>query len=146
MKKALRLVVAATLSLIILLPIKSNSSKKKSVELVQPLIFDFKSQSSLDFISLLIRMNMFGGACYTFKETIKGWVKREDIPVLLLLLDSNEPCANVCSQFSSHLDQTPSTVGQEVLFIINGYITGRYPPGLNSTKNHLFDKQQVKIG
>jgi hypothetical protein len=49
------------------------------------------------------------------------------------LIDSEEPAAPVVSPLSSYwpFNQT-STVGNEALFLIHGYRTGHYPPGLSS--------------
>ncbi len=63
----------------------------------------------------------------------EGWITREDAGLLRQEIDSGEPAAPVVSPVSSYwpYNQT-STVGNEALFLLEGYRTGRYPPDLCS--------------
>jgi len=65
----------------------------------------------------------------------EGWVKEEDVPLLLDLLDSKESCPNQKSVKSSFWSEERSTVGNEAAWLIQAFRVGRFPPGLNSTNN-----------
>jgi hypothetical protein len=69
---------------------------------------------------------------YLFREPIKNWISKRDLPGLLALADSQEPCASVALQTSSVRNSQGSTLGQEALFLLEGYRTGEYPPAPNS--------------
>ena len=62
-----------------------------------------------------------------------NWIIHDDVQLLMQLIDSPDPAAPVVSPLSSYrpFDQT-STVGNEALFLIEGYRTGEYPPDLCS--------------
>ena len=100
--------------------------------------FDFQSQSPLELIETLkagaselkrrgIKFTNFGVA-----GTHYGWVRAQDIPALVALLDSNEPCQPVVSSFSSSLTYELSTVGHEAAYLIEGFRRGRYPLQVSS--------------
>jgi hypothetical protein len=63
------------------------------------------------------------------------WVSEEDIPILLDLLDSKVPCPNQTSASSSFIDVKRSTVGIEAAWLIHAFRVGRFPAGLNSTRD-----------
>lgn len=63
-----------------------------------------------------------------------GWIKDADLAALVGMLDSTEPCAGVINMFSSVIDTSTSTVGNEAAYLLEGYIVGRYPPRLVSTR------------
>jgi hypothetical protein len=69
---------------------------------------------------------------YIFREPIRNWVSRKDLPGLLALADSTEPCASVALTSSSVRNSKGSTLGQEALFLLEGYRSGQYPPAPNS--------------
>lgn len=66
-------------------------------------------------------------------EVPSGWITRDDAELLMHVIDSEEPAAPVVSPVSSYwpFNQT-STVGNEALFLIEGYRAGKYPPDLCS--------------
>jgi len=61
------------------------------------------------------------------------WITLHDAELLMQEIDSDEPAAPVVSPLSSYwpFNQT-STVGNEALFLLEGYRTGKYPPALCS--------------
>ena len=61
------------------------------------------------------------------------WITLHDAELLMKEIDSDEPAALVVSPISSFrpFNQT-STVGNEALFLLEGYRTGKYPPALCS--------------
>lgn len=63
----------------------------------------------------------------------RGWIKESDLPTLMGLVESTEPCANVMNMVSSVVDTTTSTIGNEAAYLIEGFRTGGYPPRLVST-------------
>lgn len=101
--------------------------RKSSVELFG---FDYMRQGPLELLDLLrnCEKNNWVSPFMSF-----GWVKESDLPALIELLDSTEPCANVQSLLSSYIDGSRSTVGNEAAYLIEGFRKDRYPPGLNST-------------
>jgi hypothetical protein len=69
---------------------------------------------------------------FTVERERTDWVQESDLPALFDLVDSEEPCAHVVSVYSSYLPLGRSSIGQEALFMIEGFRQGRYPPGLHS--------------
>jgi hypothetical protein len=63
----------------------------------------------------------------------EGWITLEHAGLLMQEIDSEEPAAPVVSPISSYwpCNQT-STVGNEALFLLEGYRKGTYPPDLCS--------------
>jgi len=56
-----------------------------------------------------------------------NYVKEKDLPYLVKLLDSNEPCAHAVSGFSSDSPSGNSTVGNEAAFLIESFWKRYYP-------------------
>ncbi len=69
---------------------------------------------------------------FIFREPIKNWVSQKDLPALLALADSREPCASVALGSSSVGNTHGSTLGDQALFMIESYQKGEYPPAPNS--------------
>ena len=69
---------------------------------------------------------------YIFHEPVKNWITRADLPALLALADSQEPCASIALEKSPVKNTQGSTMGQEALTLIEGLRVGQYPPGPNS--------------
>ena len=61
-----------------------------------------------------------------------GYVKESDLPFLVGLLDSKEPCAHVVSAGSSISVSGRSTVGHEAAYLIEGFWKRYYPTQLTS--------------
>jgi hypothetical protein len=61
------------------------------------------------------------------------WITLQDAVLLMKEIDSKDPAAPVVSPLSSYwpISET-STVGNEALFLLEGYRTGKYPPALSS--------------
>lgn len=60
------------------------------------------------------------------------YVKESDLPYLVGLLDSKEPCAHVLLSVSSYLPGGKSTVGHEAAYLIEGFWKRYYPTKLTS--------------
>ncbi len=99
--------------------------------------FAWQNDGPLDLLDLLRRRAEGASGpdsfFYTVHGTHVGWLRETDVPGLIKLLDTKDPCAHVVRTLSSYLPMTRSFVGQEALFLIEGYRRGRYPPHLHST-------------
>jgi hypothetical protein len=73
------------------------------------------------------------------------WITPHDAELLMLEIDSNAPAAPVVSPISSYwpFNQT-STVGNEALFLLEGYRTGKYPPALCSLYYFHPDRSEMR--
>jgi hypothetical protein len=90
--------------------------------------FRWQEEGPIAFLETLRRTQ----TVYTVDGVHVGWVKAQDAQRLVDLLDSSEPCAFVVSPYSSYIPPGRSFVGQEAVFLLEGYRAGRYPPGLHS--------------
>ncbi len=74
------------------------------------------------------------------------WITPRDAELLMQVIDSTEPAAPVVSPISSYwpVNQT-STVGNEALFLIEGYRAGHYPPSLCSLHYFKPDRSEVRM-
>lgn len=79
---------------------------------------------------------------YIFSHHLKNWVTEEDVPELLALLDSKEPCAGVMYEASGSVPGR-STVGDQAAFLVEGFRTRLYPPSLYSKP--LTDSQKADL-
>jgi len=63
----------------------------------------------------------------------QDWIKEKHVSKLILMINSKEPASPVVAVISSYypFNQT-STVGNEAMFLIEGFKIGRYPPSLCS--------------
>ena len=56
------------------------------------------------------------------------WIKKEHVPKLMNMIYSSEPAAPVMLQSSPHTPSDTSTVGNEAMFLIEGFKNKSYPP------------------
>ena len=61
-----------------------------------------------------------------------GWIRDEDIALLMTHLDSQARCAHVKVGISSHDPSGFITEGTQAAFLIEGFRRGNYPPELDS--------------
>jgi len=75
-----------------------------------------------------------------------GWITLHDAELLMQEIDSEDPAAAVVSPISSYwpFNQT-STVGNEALYLIEGYRSGKYPPALCSVYYFKPDRSEVRL-
>ena len=92
---------------------------------------DLSKIKPLDFLSAL-KAARLSTPEVLIQGKIKNWITKNDLPALLALTDSTEPCASVALISSSVYNGEGSTVGQEALYMIEGCRAGAYPPALNS--------------
>jgi hypothetical protein len=102
--------------------------------------FDYASQGPLELLDLL---KTLGSSYWEAPILPFGWVKESDLPALIELLDSVEPCANVQNMLSSFIDAKRSTIGNEAAYLIEGFRKDQYPPRLNSTRPFC-DSEEIK--
>jgi len=107
-----------------------------------PTDFDFQEAGPLEFIEYLKRKVTGPSVDVAIKGTHEGWILESDIPALIDLLDSAEPCSAVSMFYSSRIARQPSTVGREAAFLIAGFRSdversgyGGYPPSLQSARS-----------
>lgn len=90
------------------------------------------SFEKIDPLEFLHSLEKSKGVITTIGFASEGWIKPEHIDELIKLVDSKKPCAAVVSALSSYLPPEGSTVGNEAMFLIEGYKSGKYPPALYS--------------
>ncbi|MDX1997946.1 MAG: hypothetical protein SF066_09530 [Thermoanaerobaculia bacterium] len=107
--------------------------------------FAWQKKGPLEFLEMLRSHSLapWEGPGFVVEGRHFGWVTIEDVPKLMGLLDSEEPCSGVVSVLSSWLPTEASTVGQEALFLIEGFRSGFYPPRLASQR-YSRSKEEVR--
>ena len=103
--------------------------------------FPWMSEGPLEFLKELRRKRPLRQ--YLLYGTHVGWIRESDLEALVQLVGSREPCDHVVSSVSSRLPDSRSFVGQEALFLIEGYRTGRYPPRLHSIGFYQEKKDEI---
>lgn len=103
----------------------------------------FSTHGPMDFLDDL-RMHPL--VPVTVLDIPDGWITKGDVALLMQEIDSEDPAAPVISPLSSYwpFNQT-STVGNEALFLIEGYRTGKYPPRLCSLYYFRPDRSEVRL-
>jgi hypothetical protein len=102
---------------------------------------DWQTMRPLD---LLARLRAHPTAnVYTLLGRRERWVSEEDLPELIGLVDSRDPCPHVVSVYSSYLPRERSFVGQEALFLVEGYRQGYYPPALHSRGFYSTNRESI---
>lgn len=110
---------------------------------------DWKKEP-FEFLAFLIRQHDRGSVTVTLGDAPKGWIRKEHIGLLVLLLDSKEPCASVYPGRSSEVipgskGVKPSTVGREAAYLIASYRHGLFPMSGTDVSCHLeFDLNEIK--
>ena len=94
--------------------------------------FDWSHGDPIAFLAYLHAQRNDPCPTVVVADVPSDWLKKEHIPKLENMLESQEPCANVHSIYSSFRDCRISTVGHEAAFLIDGFRKGRYPPRMNS--------------
>jgi hypothetical protein len=102
----------------------------------------FQSHTPMDFLNDL---RMHPREQVMVLDVPEGWITLQDAELLMQEIDSPEPAAPVVSPISSYwpFNQT-STVGNEALFLLEGYRAGRYPPTLCSLYYFKPDRTEVQ--
>lgn len=91
-------------------------------------IFNWQQNGPLEFLAFLQTSDPEGsaGACWVTCKHV-GWVRREDVPKLIALLDSQATCRKVyASRLSTATGDLP-IVGLEALVMLESYRAGYYP-------------------
>lgn len=117
---------------IVLLPAKADDRHE----------FNFLENNAISLLNTL-RQESKGKTSLFIDTPVRGWVKESDIPALIALLDSDEPCMSVVQARSSYLPGL-STVGDEAALLINGFRNGFYPSELNSRKYSAAEKDILR--
>jgi len=103
----------------------------------------FRTHTPIDFLNDL---RMHPHQQVMVMDVPDGWITLQDAELLMQEIDSTEPAAPVVSPISSYwpFNQT-STVGNEALFLLEGYQTGTYPPSLCSLYYFNPDRGEVLL-
>lgn len=104
---------------------------------------DYKSISPLEFLDIL---KQHPDSVYSAISAPDGWIKYEHVKELAKYVELEEPCARVVSDLSPYVPQKPSTVGNEAIFLIQGFLGRKYPPSLHSEGFTDRDAQWYKTG
>lgn len=115
---------------------------------------DWKKEP-FEFLAFLIRQHDRGAVMVTLNIAPRDWIKKEHIGLLMLLLDSKEPCAPVYSAASSGIPPgmpgvpgskavKSSTVGHEAAYLIASYRRGPYPNSVEVSSDLEFDLAEIK--
>ena len=106
----------------------SNTSINEEFSPTDP--FKWENLTPIEFLNYLKERQ--GTLLTIWEPAPRDWIKKEHIPKLMELIESNTPCAHTVAAISSCLPPPKSTIGDEAIFLIDGFIEGRYPPGLYS--------------
>ena len=111
--------------------------------------FDFAKKGPFEFIAHLIRQEERGVKRILVPDAPEGWIQERHLGLLVLLLDSDEPCASVGSMRSSRLptkeDSRTSTVGHEAAYLIESYRHGLFPKyAVNTSAGVNLDRAEMK--
>lgn len=119
--------------------------------MILPLIWSCQTSTTawtklapVEFINMLEQMAKEGDTTFFIlhKDVQTDWIKKEQLPEIVKLLDDKTPCANVTLDISSYLAPV-STVQTEAAYIIQGFRSGEYPPALNSNRFKI-DIDEIK--
>ena len=100
------------------LPLDSPSAASDLLRQITPVQF-------LESLKATAKADVFQ---YSLEKQVKNWVSKQDVPALLALVDSDEPCSSVALTCSNYYYNRTSTVGREAVFMLEGYRKGVYPP------------------
>jgi len=148
-KKCLIIIVAIFIFCDIFLAESNMESYKQDDD-----VFNFTLSSPEEFLEFLKKDIKKG--VYTFPNNSstsifqiinqppdENWIKPEHIPGLIKLMDSKEPCRPVMSIYSSKLPTELSTIGDEAIFLIQGFRKKRYPPEPNSRTYSPKERKEI---
>ena len=99
---------------------------------------DYSITSPVELLELLTK-EKYG--IYSPMSVPKDWITEDDVRELVKFVDSKKICASVVSPLSSYLPTGESTVGNEAIFLIEGFLQERYPPSLHS---EVFEKKNTE--
>ena len=103
---------------------------------------DWSKTDPIAFLEMLTRRP--NAPCW-LSQAPEGWIKKEHVEYLLRQINSPEPAAPVVSLFSSYDPrEETSTVGNEAMFLIEGFRKQRYPPGLCSVYHFKGDPDEFR--
>jgi hypothetical protein len=103
---------------------------------------DWSKTDPIAFLEMLTRRP--NAPCW-LSQAPEGWIKEEHVEYLLRQIHSQEPAAPVVSLISSYDPrEETSTVGNEAMFLIEGFRKQRYPPGLCSVYHFKSDPDEFR--
>ena len=106
--------------------------------------FDWSKTTPLDFLNILKnRKDSIVFIDYAHQPP-RDWIKAEHVKQLIEMIGSQESAAPVLSDASPYLPKSPSTVGNEALFLIEGFRKKQYPPTFCSVYDFSPDLKEYK--
>lgn len=106
--------------------------------------FDWSEISPLEFLSILKYQEGSVLFLHYSDHPPEGWIKEEHVKELMRFVDSNEPAAPVLSKKGIKLPIYTSSVGNEAMYLIEGYRSKEYPPRLCSVYYFEPDREEYK--
>lgn len=103
---------------------------------------DLSNTDPIEFIKILRK---YSEGWVVVKDAPNGWIKQEHVEQLMKLIDSKDAIIPVVSIISSYMPLNKmSTVGNEAMFLIEGYKKDRYPPGICSVYGFNGNPEEYK--
>jgi len=103
--------------------------------------FNWSQVTPLDFLDIL--KNRAGFVVIKASNYPPGsWITKEHVKILMGLIGSHDAAASVVSELSQQEPFLTSSVGNEAMFLIEGFRKGVYPPSLCSVSNFKADAQE----
>ncbi len=96
--------IVVTFSIFIFLLSLCNADDKSTNPQLYGDTFDWKNSGPLEFIETLKKIQNKECPTYSIYGFHDKWIKEKNISQLIAIIDSKEPCANVCSVYSSFRD------------------------------------------
>jgi hypothetical protein len=107
-------------------------------------VSDLIKMTPVQFLDVLKTLKERNYDQYKFRHSIKNWITKKDVPELISLTKSKDPCASVSLMASQIWDRGEySTVGQEAIFMLEGYQKGEYPPAQDSFRISDIDTKEL---
>ncbi|MCX5666963.1 MAG: hypothetical protein NTY34_01435 [Candidatus Omnitrophica bacterium] len=106
--------------------------------------FDWPVTPPLNFLELLKNHARSAAVIKSGNKPPKDWVTNKDVKKLIGLVDSKTLAAPVVSEGCPFMPSGCSTVGNEAMFLIEGYRKGAYPPTLCSIYDFKGDPDEYK--
>ena len=105
---------------------------------------DFNRVTPKAFLETLVENAESGSIVTRVSAPPKDWVKQIDLPKLVEVLDSEQPCTAVFLPHSSYFATQKSNVGYEAAQLVQFYRTGRYISGLKDMSKFDIDKDEIR--
>ena len=128
--KKIKIILLPLLLIFIIVCVCSKNCIKSTNDIENKEKYDWSTLTPLDFLE---KLKYQGNTWVTiWNNPPNDWIKEEHIHELIKHIESKEKSAFVVSALSSYLPSGSSAVGDEAMYLINGYRNKKYPPSLYS--------------